>query len=592
MASDKHAEFQFYINRQGPRGRQGDKGDKGFSPSISINTDTDKEFTLDIHNEFNTFTTPNLKEGLIPEDRGGTYVRKDTETGKEFFGEADKATVSNFGEVRFASDDEVKTRTEGLVIDAGNVEDIVQENLTPTQETVQEQGIRLLTAEGAVERAEQDITQLQNSLGKVKTDVETNKSSITVLNSKVASITKDVSGLDTSVFALESDLNKVKADVKTNHDEINDNIVNIDALESKVDGMQNVINQHSTDVENLKTNKQNKLTAGNNITIDDNNVISASGGGGGDVTASGNNAFTGNNSFSLQRNNATRVTLDLGGYKTAYIANDSDSTLQIGGQDNNNDNIYSGIRINPETNYGYRTMSFSNGVNDYVDVKLTTRKEYYSDSKKIFLDMQGGSSDTQSMIGGWNSFQAGTYNGYDATDVGNYKMKAGMDIYNYQVGLKPDYSSYPNAGLIVESDSCKFVKNDGTEVDMLAGGNAANKDLSNVSTTATTKMAHSAMPSTRNKNLTLGASGTEYTAPADGYVTFCKKAGLGNNFSYAHLYTIASGYLGSTATGYSTTSGELHCNIPVYKGQKFKATYNASGDTIAFRFIYATGVPS
>ena len=39
-------------------------------------------------------------------------------------------------------------------------------------------------------------------------------------------------------------------------------------------------NQISEDVENIKTNKQDKLIAGENITIDENNVISATGGGG------------------------------------------------------------------------------------------------------------------------------------------------------------------------------------------------------------------------------------------------------------------------------------------------------------------------
>lgn len=59
----------------------------------------------------------------------------------------------------------------------------------------------------------------------------------------------------------------------------------IDLVESIIDNLENAIvdsiDNLELDVGYLKTSKQDKLVAGDNITIDENNVISASGGGGG-----------------------------------------------------------------------------------------------------------------------------------------------------------------------------------------------------------------------------------------------------------------------------------------------------------------------
>lgn len=98
MAND--AKFNFYLNRQGPRGQKGEKGDQGFSPSITVNTDTADEYTLLIQNEYNSFVTDNIRPTY--DDRGGTYVRVDRTNNVQYFGSADIATTANYGEVKLA----------------------------------------------------------------------------------------------------------------------------------------------------------------------------------------------------------------------------------------------------------------------------------------------------------------------------------------------------------------------------------------------------------------------------------------------------------------------------------------------------------
>ncbi len=71
------SDFNFYINREGVRGRvgeKGDKGDKGFSPYIDIKTNTPTEFIMTVHNEEESFDTPNL----IPTAIGEKVTELDT----------------------------------------------------------------------------------------------------------------------------------------------------------------------------------------------------------------------------------------------------------------------------------------------------------------------------------------------------------------------------------------------------------------------------------------------------------------------------------------------------------------------------------
>ena len=98
MAND--AKFNFYLNRTGPRGQKGEKGDQGFSPSITVNSDTADEYTLLIQNEYDSFVTDNIRPTY--DDRGGTYVRVDKANNVRYFGSADIATTANYGEVKLA----------------------------------------------------------------------------------------------------------------------------------------------------------------------------------------------------------------------------------------------------------------------------------------------------------------------------------------------------------------------------------------------------------------------------------------------------------------------------------------------------------
>lgn len=111
MAND--AKFNFYLNRTGPRGQKGEKGDQGFSPSITVNTNTADEYTLLIQNEYDSLVTDNIRPTY--DDRGGTYVRVDKANNVQYFGSADIATTANYGEVKLAQASDLAS-----TVDVGN----------------------------------------------------------------------------------------------------------------------------------------------------------------------------------------------------------------------------------------------------------------------------------------------------------------------------------------------------------------------------------------------------------------------------------------------------------------------------------------
>jgi len=100
-------------------------------------------------------------------------------------------------------------------------------------------------------------------------------------------------------------------------------------------------------------------------------------------------------------------------------------------------------------------------------------------------------------------------------------------------------------------------------------------------------IAHQAMPSDRYIDLTLGATHSNYTAPADGYVTFVKVSGAANEVV---LLSNTTAKLIRTGMISYEDNQWLSASIPVSKGDVFIAEYTASGDTKAFRFVYANGI--
>lgn len=119
----------------------------------------------------------------------------------------------------------------------------------------------------------------------------------------------------------------------------------------------------------------------------------------------------------------------------------------------------------------------------------------------------------------------------------------------------------------------------------------ADVDLSNVNTSGTSLASGWAMPSDRYIDLTLGASGSTYTAPANGYIYFSKDRS-GSSNQYAVISGASDGIPGSLGDGAQADGYGVHILRPIKKGTTFRVTYTLTGTTKYFRFVYAEGEPN
>lgn len=92
-------------------------------------------------------------------------------------------------------------------------------------------------------------------------------------------------------------------------------------------------------------------------------------------------------------------------------------------------------------------------------------------------------------------------------------------------------------------------------------------------------------PSDRYDDLELGASGTEYVAPANGWFFLAKVVGTANGYVAMQNKTSHLGIQQSHATA----THWIRANIEAQKGDIVNIEYNVTGATQAFRFIYAEG---
>jgi len=109
-------------------------------------------------------------------------------------------------------------------------------------------------------------------------------------------------------------------------------------------------------------------------------------------------------------------------------------------------------------------------------------------------------------------------------------------------------------------------------------------NAANLSTQGKSLISGLGMPSGRLITLTLGASGSRYTAPASGWFCLEKEATAANQYIYIGISGVAFGTI-----QYSTGSYQLEQIFPVKKGQEIVINYNLGGTTQGFRFVYAEG---
>ena len=117
------------------------------------------------------------------------------------------------------------------------------------------------------------------------------------------------------------------------------------------------------------------------------------------------------------------------------------------------------------------------------------------------------------------------------------------------------------------------------------------RDAINRSDVGSGVMANMAMPSNTYIDIPFPAHDTVITAPADGWYNLCRRVGAGSDTErYLIGYNTITQFRVARCGGASWQ--ELCLEIPVKKGDAIRILYNATGDIIISRFIYAVGSES
>ena len=320
------ADFNFYLNRQGIQGRKGDKGDTGFTPTISVSEQTLNSYKLKITNEYNEFETPNLIGNLGVTDNGGTYLRYNPSTGTVSTGEIDGATTEIVGGVRKSTDADLTNLSADTAVTPANVADMLPllleagtDNVTITQDeatsktkiSVEGGGAGDVTAAGD-NRFTGDNTftgKVNIAGGALTVDGVANLNQATAQYLNAVSITSsgevnavsikangvrsdDIQTTENKKYLTELDVDnqtiqvvdgKLHANLGELGNEVNNLSIEVNSLTGEVNSLTGNVSDltgrvttNEADISAMKTGKQNKLIAGDNINIDENtNTISS-----------------------------------------------------------------------------------------------------------------------------------------------------------------------------------------------------------------------------------------------------------------------------------------------------------------------------
>ena len=304
-------EYTIELNQQGPEGPQGPVGPEGFSPSISVKTNTDKAYILTVVNKEETFDTPNLYGELeklnadlsnipnpafingvslssiennipmitmdssrITTNVDGNLILNATASNKETMEVFNYEVVANPKDQRLELHD-----------NEGNVKIVATTDYIPTI------GVATTTTAGIVKPDGSTITVTPDGTisANLSNYVTNDELSVDLqdINSKIASKLDTVTyETDKTTYATKEELASTNATVTNLQTSVASNTTSIGTLREDLGNLETTVGNNSADIAALDADKleQSNIIAGANITIDRNGnnlTINSIGGGGG-----------------------------------------------------------------------------------------------------------------------------------------------------------------------------------------------------------------------------------------------------------------------------------------------------------------------
>jgi hypothetical protein len=248
----------------------------------------------------------------------------------------------------------------------------------------------------------------------------------------------------------------------------------------------------------------------------------------------------------------------------------------------------SGTPITHKVSFPFAQLSFDSGGN--CTIKYVFNEHGYIGStvfalpgfKGLAPNGRNADKTLKSVVIVINSVITRTFNATGALYIGLQATSFGgiaKSNYSYDPDTNVQYSSgtaFSNSIVFASCDMSSGVISNWTVL--------KNNPFHAVGYSDTEFIAHQATPSNRYVDLTLGASGTTYTAPADGYLTINKSATAAGQY-----INFINGSNGMNCNVIAPSALPLRLFMPVSKGDVITINYNAAGTTTMFRFIYANG---
>lgn len=220
-----------------------------------------------------------------------------------------------------------------------------------------------------------------------------------------------------------------------------------------------------------------------------------------------------------------------------------------------------------------------------------------SDIGKTLQDQfQGHEHLTTPTDGGFNSQGGGGSGTGSASNFSSTRTSLGV-VQNQTDGLPrtgsetyPTHTKYPYYIVVASSGIKEPIT---VDINQIIGDleGKADVDLSNAvpAKSFTSQSAGWAMPSDSYVDLTLGASGSTYTAPANGWIFLAKSSGAARQYVSVGIKDASGQSVIEDYNLVSSTTQNLTILFPISKGATYVIGYNATGATNFFRFIYAQG---
>lgn len=224
--------------------------------------------------------------------------------------------------------------------------------------------------------------------------------------------------------------------------------------------------------------------------------------------------------------------------------------------------------------------------------KLAHYVKMANTTDKITQQSAGLPNITGTFAGNDNMHATGAFSVGGTNYGGEYK--GNISVHDYNFSASSSSSVYGNSNTVTPAHTtlypwvCAYNGAAPASVAQAAQFQAAltskaDTDFANVTATGTSSSAGWAMPSSVYEDLTLGASGATYIAPANGYFDL-RKGGATGQFAFITGPLEVGSTLGS--------NNVLSLMYPVLKDDVVQINYNLNGTTYAFRFVYAEGSKS